>query len=166
MDTPRAMSARSLLLSVLVGSVVFACWARTDQTGSMRGDDGGIRVSAVAPADATADAAAAAATPDAAEDGATDGASSEHCSILASSYDESCAIDSDCVAVAEVPLCGDPCSCLTGAINARDQARYSRDLSPLAPPPGMTACHCPCEATHPRCCEGRCTNACGCPSTR
>jgi hypothetical protein len=156
------MSTRSLLLSVLVGSLILACGGRTDQSGSIGSDAGGIRPTATMEADASADATAAEPARRTAEGGAVEGAaaSSRPCSIIASSYDQSCAVDSDCVAVVEVLGCGD-CACWTGAINKREQARYTRDSSGLAPSAGAGICGCPCEAASPHCCGGVCTNTCG-----
>jgi hypothetical protein len=48
--------------------------------------------------------------------------------IQASSYDQTCTVDSDCVGIAEGNLC-DHCDCVNAAINVRDEARYQSDNS-------------------------------------
>jgi hypothetical protein len=158
------MGTPSFLLSVLVGSVVLSCGGRTGESVSTGGSDGGLRAIARMEADAVAEATADERAIATAEGGTTEGgtASSHPCTILASGYDRSCVVDSDCVAVVEVLGCGD-CACWTGAISWREEVRYTRDSSSLSPSAGRGICGCPCEAASPRCCAGVCTNSCaGC----
>ncbi len=80
------------------------------------------------------------------------------CTLHADAYDQSCNVDSDCVAVVELNGCGQ-CACATGAINKRDLAKYQSDLA------GGTSnaakgCFCPCEGV-PVCCAGSCIASCG-----
>jgi hypothetical protein len=80
------------------------------------------------------------------------------CSVRATDYDQSCNVDTDCVAVTEVYGCGE-CACQTGAINTGDLARYQAALAG-AESSAATGCLCPCEASAPQCCGGVCTNLC------
>jgi hypothetical protein len=61
------------------------------------------------------------------------------CSILASSYDQSCAHDSDCVAVYSGTTCH-ACACENAAINVSAQGRYDSDRS------GVEVGECPCPS--------------------
>jgi hypothetical protein len=154
------MRKRSLWLSLLVGSVVVGC----DRTESASSSEFDLDARALADASPEADATATASKPTLWSP-ATARPDSAACTILASSYDQSCTNDIDCVAVGEVWGCAG-CACATGAINKRDQETYTRDLAALSPSEGTASCHCPCvPADPPRCCKGLCTNACGgCPS--
>jgi hypothetical protein len=52
-----------------------------------------------------------------------------NCSIVASNYDQSCAVDSDCVAVAQGDVCADSlCWCPSQAINQRALSQYETDV--------------------------------------
>jgi hypothetical protein len=72
------------------------------------------------------------------------------CSIVvASDYDQSCAADTDCVAVGEVSGCpAIECDvCATEAVNKHAAPRYQAALSQaLASSPAGTPCGCPCES--------------------
>ena len=92
-------------------------------------------------------------------------APSGSCSIGADSYDQSCTLDSDCIAIVDVSCNG--CRCGAGAINIHDVSQYRRDFAALvvspSPDSGVAgACSCTCAALKPTCCRGMCTNACGC----
>lgn len=163
------MRVRLLVFSVLAGTAV-GCGSRTDLVGPTARvwSDAGVNATATDAADPSADATATVDTGAMVEGGATvdttpqvEGVASDGaaCSISASSYDQSCAVDSDCVAVVEV-ACGG-CTCLTGAINRRDLARYSLDRAELAPSAGGATCNCACEPVAPHCCGGACNNFCG-----
>ncbi|HEX4340769.1 MAG TPA: hypothetical protein VH062_32900 [Polyangiaceae bacterium] len=80
------------------------------------------------------------------------------CTILASSYDQSCTQDSDCVPVGEGKGCGAPCGplCPSTAINVNAEATYRADLAKT--PYGYCGfnCGCPVSGT-PRCVHGKCT---------
>jgi hypothetical protein len=70
-----------------------------------------------------------------------------NCSIEASSYDQSCTLDSDCVAVFSGSFCGDhECACENSAINVSAQTRYVADLqndhAPECPCPSPPAVSC------------------------
>lgn len=69
--------------------------------------------------------------------------------VLASDYDQSCAVDSDCVAVGEVASCpAEACdSCTTAAVNKSAAATYTTAFQrALASAPTGPACGCPCES--------------------
>jgi hypothetical protein len=86
------------------------------------------------------------------------------CQLPPSDLDDSCTVNSDCVAVPG----GDPCSpnclapCLAGAVNVRVAAMYTADFDRLSggswrsffPP-----CSCPCAAG-PCCRQGLCHSGC------
>ena len=85
------------------------------------------------------------------------------CSMSASQYDNSCNVDSDCVAVPEGAPCDDDCRsvCPTSALNVRDAYQYLADLKALmAEHNESPVCRCPCYAG-PYCCQGICTGQCG-----
>jgi hypothetical protein len=82
--------------------------------------------------------------------------SNASCSILASSYKQSCARDSDCVAVYSGSVCDGSCACENAAINVASQAQYESDLAAASPP------ECPCPAPPPvTCAQGVCELAGG-----
>lgn len=88
-------------------------------------------------------------------------ATSGPCTLYAAAYDQSCKVDSDCVAVIELNGCG-KCACATGAISKADLSRYQSDLG-NGQSSAAKGCNCPCEAVAPACCAGLCTNSCaGC----
>ena len=81
--------------------------------------------------------------------------------VLASDYDQSCVVDTDCVAVNEVRRCPitDCSGCLRKGVNKGAMAQYTAALSQdvSLEPPGVV-CHCPCEG--PTVCrEGKCLAA-------
>ena len=87
--------------------------------------------------------------------------------VLASDYDQSCVVDTDCVGVGEVPMCpATACDgCLTQAINKSAMAQYMIALSQAfaSESPGE-ACGCPCEGIGALCRGGKCQAAfCGPP---
>jgi hypothetical protein len=66
--------------------------------------------------------------------------------VLASDYDQSCKVDSDCVLVGEVSKCpATACDgCGTQAINKSDQTRYQAAFAQAAAT-ATGECFCPCE---------------------
>jgi hypothetical protein len=92
-----------------------------------------------------------------ADAGCTDGG------ITASSYDQSCTIDSDCIAVAE----GDSCSlcgfnCPNAAINVGQYGKYLADIAytPADISGQRQACSDVCRVTNAPCCVGGACQAC------
>ena len=84
--------------------------------------------------------------------------------VLASQYDQSCIVDSDCVGVGEVPSCpAAACdSCITAAVNKSAAAQYGKVFEEAfaSSPPG-TLCGCNCESS-PACSNGKCqARSCG-----
>ena len=84
--------------------------------------------------------------------------------VLASQYDQSCVVDSDCVGVGEVPSCpAAACdSCITAAVNSAAAAQYGKAFEEAfaSRPPG-TLCGCNCESS-PACSHGKCqARSCG-----
>lgn len=162
---------RPLGIAIVVGSVFLACSIRTEFAGipgnttDEAGTDGGPLLPAVgasgadASASATGDAAADAssATPEAGT--ATNAADATSCLVLASDYDQTCAVDMDCVNVGEVLMCpADECSfCPMETINARAAAQYMAAFSvaTAAIPADATMCGCP-EEGRPCCVAGKC----------
>jgi hypothetical protein len=90
------------------------------------------------------------------------------CSMSASEYDNSCSVDSDCVAVPEGAPCDNNCLsvCPTSALNVRVASQYLADMKALmAEHNESPVCACPCYGG-PYCCRGTCTSACsGCNPT-
>jgi|HubBroStandDraft_6_1064221.scaffolds.fasta_scaffold330402_2 hypothetical protein len=85
------------------------------------------------------------------DSGASDGGA---CVISASSYDQSCTIDSDCRVVSSGNYCSAMCLCGGSAINAAAVAQFNEDVSktPLGSGAlGNVLCGCPSE--NPPCCR-------------
>jgi hypothetical protein len=84
--------------------------------------------------------------------------------VVAADYDQSCTVDSDCVAVGEVAQCpASACDeCRTGAVSKSAAAKYQVDLSAaFASHPGGSDCSCAC-ASGAICQAGKCQAAsCG-----
>jgi hypothetical protein len=75
--------------------------------------------------------------------------------IQASSYDQSCNSDSDCVAVSVGNTCAEcvfACGENVGAINAAAIGQYSADVAKT--PAGIALCGCASEPMHAACCRG------------
>jgi hypothetical protein len=73
--------------------------------------------------------------------------------IIASDYDQSCNVDSDCVGIGEGDGCECRVLCQNAAINVADEARWREDV--MQTPVSGTACHCP-AATVPCCRDHLC----------
>jgi hypothetical protein len=87
--------------------------------------------------------------------------------VVASDYDQSCAVDTDCVAVGEVTQCpASPCDgCPSEAINASAMAKYETAIAPdFASEPSGQHCSCPCEGGAV-CRNGKCQAAFCSPPT-
>jgi hypothetical protein len=80
--------------------------------------------------------------------------------IRASNYDQSCATDTDCVAITEGNACSLIGPCPTGAINKGSYARYQADTAGL---PCFSISSCPVHAG-PCCRAGSCQMNAGCSS--
>ncbi len=82
--------------------------------------------------------------------------------VLPSDYDQSCAVDDDCVEVGEVPSCpAGPCDgCTTQAINRDAQAAYAAAFSQAVGSGGPGFCGCPCGGV--AICRGGACKAGGC----
>jgi hypothetical protein len=129
-------------------------------------DDSGSALDASVTVDATnvADTSCSNADPSPGDTGTTD--SSSCAIVLASQYDQCCAVDSDCVAVGEVASCqGFICpNCPAGAINKGAEARYNAAFERAVPLGGSGSCPCPC-ASGAICRNGKCQVAsCGAPA--
>jgi hypothetical protein len=91
------------------------------------------------------------------------------CDISASSYDQSCTIDSDCRMVSSGNYCAATCLCGGSAINAAAVAQFNEDVSktPLGSGAlGNVLCGCPAESA-PCCRQGVCEGsfaACSAPA--
>jgi hypothetical protein len=87
--------------------------------------------------------------------------------VLPSDYDQSCAVDSDCIGVAQVSECpAGACSvCVTEAISRSAMTQYMEALSrSLATRPSGGECSCPCVTIGAVCRTGKCVPAyCGPP---
>jgi hypothetical protein len=87
------------------------------------------------------------------------------CSIvLASNYDQSCSVDTDCVAVSQVSVCPGwgGYGCILWTINKNASAQYMTAISQaIADKPFNGGGSCP-EETSPCCLQGRC-NVSSCP---
>jgi hypothetical protein len=76
------------------------------------------------------------------------------CSIAATSYDQSCTQDADCVPVFQGSVCTDHCGCANAAINQKDLTQYQTDLAATAKTPSI--CECP-NIPAPRCVNAVCS---------
>jgi len=86
------------------------------------------------------------------------GAPSRTCvNVDASTYDQSCAQDSDCIDVTAGMLCSGECACGGSLINVDGQARYAQAVASIV----SAACGCP-TAGVPTCVQDRCV-FCGIP---
>jgi hypothetical protein len=124
------------------------------------------------PTDASYAALDAGAAPDASTDaaGAETSVDAASCTVvLASSYDQSCTADTDCVSVGQVSVCPATCVdfCPLWTINRNAAAQYRAALTqdvPASPPttPGVppSVCSCP-PVLFPCCRGGRCQES-GC----
>jgi hypothetical protein len=82
--------------------------------------------------------------------------------IRAADYDQSCAVDTDCVLESEGDNCSAQCSCGNVAINVKDQVRYAADLAAATNPAPV---ECQCRAGAGACENGKCSvTAIGRPS--
>jgi hypothetical protein len=95
------------------------------------------------------------------------------CFIDAANYDQSCAVDTDCVATADrMPIqwgnyCRPMCLCGGDTINKTAVAKYLADLSKTAWGTGTIkekSCGCPNFSLMPACVNGRCTTTSGVPT--
>jgi len=80
------------------------------------------------------------------------------CGISPSSYDQSCAVDADCVPVYGGPVCGMECFCPGAAINKNAQAQYEADMAKLITHPNVCSCA---MIPTPRCVANVCTQPTG-----
>jgi hypothetical protein len=76
--------------------------------------------------------------------------------ISASNYDQTCRVDSDCVAVGEGNACY-PCvlECRTATINLDSLGQYQSDVAKTIGGHEQAKCNCPNEVV-PRCQNGKC----------
>jgi hypothetical protein len=87
--------------------------------------------------------------------------------VLASGYDQSCMVDTDCVTVYEVHACPitDCSGCAMQGINKGAMTQYMSALSKNAAlEPSGVLCHCPCESGFAICRGGQCQAAPCAPS--
>ncbi len=125
--------------------------------GASSKDEGGVSTASTdASAGATADAAS-----NLSGDAAAD-ASANACVILASNYDQSCTVDTDCASVSSGNYCAQLCMCGGSAINVAAEVRFNADVAKT--PVGSGAVKniaCPCVAAFGPCCRaGLCTTDC------
>jgi hypothetical protein len=99
-------------------------------------------------------------------DGCSSSGTPKNCTISASSYDQSCNVDSDCVGMAgrfAVQFgnfyCQSGCICGGDAINKTSVAQYVQDVSMTPLAASMASCFCP-EVLGPCCANNRCTTSC------
>jgi hypothetical protein len=88
------------------------------------------------------------------------------CAISASSYDQSCNLDTDCVEVTSTNYCEANCLCGGSAINVSAMTQFNEDVSktPLASGAlGSSACPCP-SSFGPCCRASKCTATCFSPA--
>jgi len=85
-------------------------------------------------------------------------ADSASCMILASNYDQSCTVDTDCTEVSSGDYCSGDCICGGSTINVGSLANFNEDVSktPLdSGALGNFSCNCPGEVS-PCCLGGKC----------
>ena len=73
--------------------------------------------------------------------------------IAASSYDQSCQIDSDCVPVAETNFCGNMAICPNAAINKNALSQYESDIAKTTVGMCFVSSSCPFSAGVGPCCR-------------
>ena len=85
--------------------------------------------------------------------------------MLASSYDQSCTVDTDCTGVTSGDYCGGLCTlCLAAAINTAALGEFNADIAETPVGSGEAA-PCPCPRATVACCRnGACTADCVAPS--
>ena len=86
------------------------------------------------------------------------------CLFLASNYDQSCSVDSDCALVVSTDYCGDQvCQCPDSPISLAGRDKFNADIANTPLGSGMLQWPvCACEAPLPVCCSGgSCTTYCG-----
>ncbi len=93
-------------------------------------------------------------------------ASAGPCTISASSYDQSCTVDTDCTTVTSTDYCAASCLCGGSAINVGALAQFNDDTAKT--PLGSGALGgpaCPCAAALGPCCRsGTCSASCFSPA--
>jgi hypothetical protein len=93
------------------------------------------------------------------------------CTILASNYDQSCTVDTDCVRVAAGDYCGDECLCGgESTINVGALAQFNADVAKTPIGSGAVEgvgadCGCPTEIDNAPCCQGGQCVVGRCPET-
>jgi hypothetical protein len=81
----------------------------------------------------------------------------DHCTILASDFDQSCASDTDCVAVQEGNLCGGGCTCSNAAVRTTAVAAFQSAAATIPKAEaGTLHVACPCAPETPYCFAGKC----------
>jgi len=135
-------------------SVTSACGTSTASSASRSpGTATGTSASVTAVDASTSTSSSGASSPTGAFDAAA-------CTILASNYDQSCTVDTDCVRVAAGDYCGDECLCGgESTINVGALAQFNADVAKT--PIGSDAvegvgadCGCPAEIDNAPCCQG------------
>jgi hypothetical protein len=88
------------------------------------------------------------------------------CMISAASYDQSCAVDTDCQEVTSTNYCATNCLCGGSAINIGAAAKFNEDISATPLVSGaLGPVGCPCPLSPGPCCRGgTCTATCFSPS--
>ena len=100
-------------------------------------------------------------------DGSSDASAySGRCMISASSYDQSCAVDTDCTSVTSTNYCSVNCLCGGSAINLGAQAQFNEDVSKTPLGSGaLGPAGCPCFSSPGPCCRnGQCSTTCFSPT--
>jgi hypothetical protein len=84
------------------------------------------------------------------------------CTISASSYDQSCAVDTDCEEVTSTDYCASSCLCGGSAINANALMQFKKDVAKTPLGSGsLSSPGCPCPPSFGPCCRGgKCTETC------
>lgn len=84
------------------------------------------------------------------------------CTILASNYDQSCTVDTDCVLVTTGNWCGTGCLCAVAAINTGASAAFNEATAQTPVGSGeVSGDDCPCPPVPGPCCrQGGCTTSC------
>jgi hypothetical protein len=73
-----------------------------------------------------------------------------------STYDRSCNVDSDCIAVQTGMLCPDTCPCANSAVSVFEQVRYSAARAQVTLSSPLQCTGCLAAAAGPRCSRGQC----------
>jgi hypothetical protein len=160
---PRLAMTRSSVLA-LGGFLFWGCGGNLAGNSSVDASSGADDGGGATTVDGSIDAPAVDGSIDSPSESAD--AYSGPCMISASSYDQSCAVDTDCTIVTSTNYCTTNCLCGGSAINVGALAKFNGDVSKTPLGSGaLGGAACPCAAPFGPCCRGgQCTGECFSPT--